>query len=75
MCECHRTSIASDGCVFWKMVYHELSKGEVPGTLYGMLHSGWMDSELFSNLFSNNFLKHVVPSRPLMLILDGHSSH
>ena len=34
-----------------------------------------MDSELFSNWFSNHFLKHAVPSRPLMLILDGHLSH
>ena len=30
---------------------HELSEGEVPGTLYGMSDSGWMDSELFSNWF------------------------
>jgi hypothetical protein len=58
-----------------KRFNHELSKGEVPGTLYGMSDSGWMDSELFSNWFSNHFLKHAVSSRPLMLILDGHSSH
>ena len=58
-----------------KWFNHELSKGEVPGTLYGMSDSGWMDSELFSDWFSNHFLKHAVPSRPLMLILDGHSSH
>ena len=34
-----------------------------------------MDSELFANWFSNHFLKYAVSSRPLMLILDGHSSH
>jgi len=58
-----------------KRFNHELSIGEVPGTLYGMSDSGWMDSELFSNWFSSQFLKHAVSSRPLMLILDGHSSH
>ena len=58
-----------------KRFNHELSEGEVPGTLYGMSDSGWMDSELFSNWFSNHFLKHAVSARPLMLILDGHSSH
>ena len=58
-----------------KRFNHEMSEGEVPGTLYGMSDSGWMDSELFSNWFSNHFLKHAVPSRPLMLILYGHSSH
>ena len=45
-----------------KWFNHELSKGEVPGTLYGLSDSGWMDSELFSNWFSNHFFKHAVPS-------------
>ena len=34
-----------------------------------------MDQELFSKWFSSHFLKYAVPSRPLLLILDGHSSH
>ncbi len=54
---------------------HELSKGEVPGTLYGMSDSGWIDPELFATWFSNHFLQHAVTSRPLLLMLDGHSSH
>ncbi len=58
-----------------KRFNHELSKGEVPGTLYGMSDSGWMDQELFATWFSNHFLQHAVTSRPLLLMLDGHSSH
>ncbi len=58
-----------------KRFNHELSEGEVPGTLYGMSDSGWMDMELFSNWFTNHFLKHAVSNRPIMLLLDGHSSH
>ena len=54
---------------------HTLSEGEVPGTFYGMSDSGWMDQELFASWFSCHFLEHAVSSRPLMLILDGHSSH
>jgi len=34
-----------------------------------------MDQELFSKRFSKQFLKHAVPTRPLLLLLDGHSSH
>jgi len=30
---------------------HMLSRGEVPGTLYGMSPNGWMDQELFSSWF------------------------
>ena len=52
-----------------------LAKGEVPATLYGMSLSGWMDQELFREWFSEHFLKHAVSSRPLLLLLDGHSSH
>ena len=58
-----------------KKFNHDLSKGEVPGTLYGMSDSGWMDQELFFNWFANHFLKHAVSARPLLLMLDGHSSH
>ena len=54
---------------------HMLSDGEVPGTFYGTSKSGWMDQELFSSWFTLHFLQHAVSSRPLMLILDGHSSH
>jgi len=39
--------------------------GEVPGTLYGMSPNGWMDQELWF----------PVSECPLLLILDGHSSH
>ena len=54
---------------------HDLADGEVPGTLYEMSDSGWMDQELFANWFSSHFLRHAVSSRPLLLILDGHTSH
>lgn len=54
---------------------HSLSHGEVPGTLYGTSDSGWMDHELFASWFQSHFLEHAVPSRPLLLLLDGHSSH
>ena len=47
----------------------------MPGTLYGMSDSGWLDQELFFNWFANHFLKHAVSARPLLLMLDGHSSH
>ena len=58
-----------------KKFNHDLADGEVPSTLYGMSESGWMDQELFADWFSNHFLKHAVSSRPLLLMLDGHSSH
>ena len=34
-----------------------------------------MDQKLFADCFSNHFLKHAVSSQPLLLMLDGHSSH
>ena len=52
----------------------QLSVGKVPGTLYGMLPNGWMDQQLFSNWFLKHFSAHAVSERPLLLLLDGHSS-
>lgn len=49
--------------------------GEVPGTLYSLSDSSWMDSNTFDHWFANHFLVHVPPVRPLMLLLDGHSTH
>ena len=53
----------------------ELTRGEVPGTKYGLSKSGWMTRTLFSAWFSEHFLPNAPSSRPLILLLDGHSSH
>ena len=52
-----------------------LTNGEVPGTMYGLSDSGWIDSEIFESWFVSHFLVHAPPARPLLLLMDGHSSH
>ena len=52
-----------------------MTKGEVPGTLYGLSRNGWMNSELFYHWFLNHFLQYAPQTCPLMILLDGHSSH
>ena len=49
--------------------------GEVPGTMYGLSSNGWMDIELFEQWFSHHFLAYTPPTRPILLLLDGHSTH
>ena len=51
------------------------AKGEVMGTFYGLSPKGWIDGELFKLWFINHFLKHAIASRPVLLLLDGRSSH
>lgn len=58
-----------------KTLNQTLTKGEVPGTVYGLSANGWMDMELFKTWFIDHFLKYVPTSRPLLLLMDGHSSH
>ena len=53
----------------------ELTVGEIPGTMYGLSKNGWIDAELFELWFKHHFLTHAPPVRPLLLIMDGHSSH
>ena len=52
-----------------------LTVDEVPSTMYGLSSKGWMDSEIFLNWFLHHFLLHAPSVRPLLLLLDGHSTH
>ena len=58
-----------------KRLTPELTRNEVPGTLYGLSSSGWIDSELFSLWFTHHFLPYAPSKRPILLLMDGHSSH
>ena len=58
-----------------KYLNHQRTEGEVPGTFYGMSDKGWTDQKLFQLWLKNNFVKYAVPNCPLLLLLDGYSSH
>ncbi|CAI8043787.1 Tigger transposable element-derived protein 6, partial [Geodia barretti] len=49
--------------------------GEFPGTKYGLSDNGWINSDLFEAWLCEHFVPHAVSARPLLLILDGHSTH
>ena len=53
----------------------ELVRGEVPGSIYGLSSKGWINQDLFNSWFTEHFLSYVPSTRPLLLLLDGHSSH
>ena len=53
----------------------ELTTGEVPGTVYGLSRKGWIDGELFYLWFTRHFLAYAPSARPLLFLMDGHSSH
>ena len=53
----------------------ELGFGEVPGTVYGLVDRGWMTQHLFKCWFERHFLRYAPAAQPLLLLLDGHSSH
>ena len=63
--------------VVWdrKTLHRDMSSGEVPGTLHAMTHSGWMDQDLFETWLCCHFLRYAPPVRPLLLLMDGHTSH
>ena len=53
----------------WQSLNQNMTTGKVPCTLYGLSTKGWMNSEPW-------FLNQCAPqTRPLILLLDGHSSH
>ena len=48
---------------------------EVNGSRYAVSDKGWVDQELFYFWLKEHFLPNAVSRRPLLLLLDGHSSH
>ena len=52
-----------------------MDDGAIPGTLFAFSPNGWIDTELFENWFFHHFLLYAPPVRPLLLLIDGHSSH
>ena len=51
------------------------TKGEIPGTQYGLSANCWINSDLFEAWFIEHFISNSVSARPLFLLLDGHSTH
>ena len=58
-----------------KSLNMDWTKGEIPGTTYGLSDKGWVDTELFKGWLTDHLLKHAVGARPLLVLLDGLSSH
>lgn len=48
------------------------TRGEVPGTRYGLSDKGWTNKELLNGWLKDHFLVHAVPGCPLLLLVDGH---
>lgn len=49
--------------------------GAVPNSFLGRSKNGWMDTEVFFMWVANHFVKHIPPVRPVILLVDGHSTH
>ena len=63
--------------VVWdrKTLHPDMAIGEVPVTFHGLTSNGWMDQGLFNDWLCSHFLRYAPPIRPLLLLMDGHSSN
>ena len=50
-------------------------EGGVPGAYLGRSDNGWMKTEVFYGWIANHFVDHIPPKRPVVLLVDGHSTH
>ena len=57
-----------------KRITDNLKVGAVPGTSFNCSNSGWVNADLFYKWLSF-FVDCIPPARPILLLLDGHSSH
>ena len=51
------------------------TRNEVTGSRYAVSDKGWVDQELFYFWLKVHFIPNAISQRPLLLLLDGHSSH
>ena len=55
-------------------ITENLKEGAIAGTVFHCSDSGWVNTDLFL-VWLEFFAQSIPPSRPVLLILDGHSSH
>ncbi len=58
-----------------KTLNPKMAIGEVPGTVYSSSDNGWMTTGILDEWFAQHFLLYAPPVCPLLLLMDGHSSH
>lgn len=76
-------AISADGNKLPPFIIHKakhlwdvwMSPRAYPGTGYAVSDNGWMTSSVFLNWFQHHFLKHCPDERPIVIIMDGHTSH
>ena len=58
-----------------KRVPAQLAQMECLGTICGLSTKGWIDQKLFDFWLRKYFLLYAPTDHPILLLLDGHSSH
>ena len=58
-----------------KYLMPNCTNGGPIGSRYGVSPNGWMTTTAYINWFRNIFIPSLPEERPLLLVLDGHSSH
>lgn len=61
-------------CPCKRSVPDKMRAGAVGGTLFEVSNNGWINKEIFL-VWLQHFVDSIPPVRPVLLILDGHSSH
>ena len=74
-------TISADGSYIPPLIIYKgvrtipgLLDGAPPGTVMGFTSTGYMREDLFQ-MYLDHFIQSIPPTRPVLLMLDGHSSH
>ena len=74
MCQCDGIRYSTSKIYPRKRIKDGLKLGAVPGTMFRCTSNGWINQNIFLEWFSF-FISSIPLARPVLLILDGHSSH
>ena len=58
-----------------KRFHYNPLEGDFAGAYLGNSDNGWMVTELFYGWVVNHFVSQIPPERPVVLLVDGHTTH
>ena len=58
-----------------KKLNHSWTRNEAPGISSGLSNRGWIETEVLLGRLMEHLLEHAASAHPLLLLLDGHSTH
>ena len=75
-CICANGNVVPPAVLFPRVNFNPEHNVGFPDNFYfGFTKNGWIETSQFYAWLTNHFVKYIPPMHPIVMLLDGHSSH